>query len=138
MQLSPLKDTMIVQNKTNKQGNAKQKSNKNKKKQNKTTATTKIKHQLKKDTALYLLGVKNKNKQDMTVPFARARAKLGESFRLSAVTILIAWWCFRSRLLIVKHTLLHLTSVNIDLEDIIVPNLIQWFFWQNLKAIWHD
>ena len=56
---------------------------------------------------------KQKQKQDMTVPFARARAKLGGSIRLSAVTVLIAWWCFRPRLLIVKHTLIHLTSVNI-------------------------
>ena len=63
----------------------------------------------------------------MTVPFARARAKLGGSIRLSAVTILIAWWCFRPRLLIVKHTLLHLTTLT-SIEDIIVPNLIQWFF----------
>ena len=30
-----------------------------------------------------------KNKQDMTVPFARARAKLGGSIRLCAVTIFI-------------------------------------------------
>ena len=35
---------------------------------------------------------KKKKKQDMTVPFARARAKLGGSIRVSAVTILIAWW----------------------------------------------
>ena len=55
----------------------------------------------------------NKTKQDMTVPFARARAKLGGSIRQSDVTILIVWWCFRPRLVVVKHTLLRLTSVNI-------------------------